>query len=418
MQSLQLAQSSDPSSRPHIPVLDGLRGVAVLLVLLFHLSRLGGASWPDRAFAGVFRAGWAGVDLFFVLSGFLITGILHDTVGERHYFRNFYARRALRIFPLYYALLAAAFLVYPAVAPAIRADRDWRLFLDGQRWFWVYLGNQRLAAVGGAQMNFGHLWSVAIEEQFYLVWPLLVWCVPRRTMLLLSVALAAETAILRAWLLAHGGVPVVLVGVHVPTSPYAVYLLTATRLDGLALGSAVALWSRGPRGWAPLARVARPVAAFAALALVAVAWIDHGLGPQAHWTQRVGFSAIALLAAAVLVRAVTAPASSRTARVLGHAALRHVGRYSYALYLLHYPILWWLENIGLRIGRVATVAGSQLPGQVVFFAVAGGASYAAARITWVVIERPFLGMKRWFAGDVRREATPVAVDDPATRLVA
>ena len=416
MQSLQIAESSDASARRHIPVLDGLRGLAVVLVLLFHLSRLSGATWADRALARVFGAGWAGVDLFFVLSGFLITGILADTAGKRHYFRNFYARRALRIFPLYYVLLAAAFLVYPALAPAIRADHDWRLFLDGQRWFWAYLGNVRLAAVGGAQMNFGHLWSVAIEEQFYLVWPLLVWFVPRRSMLIASVALAGATAIFRAWLLAHGGAAVVIGGVHVPTSSYAVYLLTATRLDGLALGSAVALWARGPRGWAPLARWARPVAVVAALAVAAVAWADHGLGPQAHWTQRVGFTAIALLAAAVLVRAVTAPTSSRTVRVLGHAALRHIGRYSYALYLLHYPTVWWLEKFGLRIGRVATVAGSQLPGQIVFFAVAGGASYAAARVTWVVIERPFLGMKRWFEGG--EERVPLAAEVGERRLVA
>lgn len=412
----QLAQTAPPAppARRHIPVLDGLRGLAVVLVLLFHLDRLSGAAWPDRVLARLFGAGWVGVDLFFVLSGFLITGILVDTAAQRNFFRNFYARRALRIFPLYYALLVVGFAVYPTFAPAIHADRDWRLFLDGQWWFWSYLANIRLAAVGGAQMNFGHLWSVAIEEQFYLVWPLLVWWLSRRTLLAVALSLAVGAFLLRLWMLAHGGAAVAVAGVHVPTTPYAVYLLTATRIDGLALGAAVALWARGPRGWSPLARWATPAVAASVAVVVAVAWADRGFGPQARWTQRIGFSAIAILAAALLVRAVTAPSSSRTARVLGHAALRHVGRYSYGLYLVHYPILWWLESFGLRIGRVATLGGSQLPGQVVFFAVAGGASYAAARLTWICLERPCLALKRFFEGD----APPAPAYDVAPAQLA
>ena len=206
----QLAQTAPPAppARRHIPVLDGLRGLAVVLVLLFHLDRLSGAAWPDRVLARLFGAGWVGVDLFFVLSGFLITGILVDTAAQRNFFRNFYARRALRIFPLYYALLVVGFAVYPTFAPAIHADRDWRLFLDGQWWFWSYLANIRLAAVGGAPMNFGHLWSVAIEEQFYLVWPLLLllawrlgrrWASPERSALVAASIATAGSLVVALW---------------------------------------------------------------------------------------------------------------------------------------------------------------------------------------------------------------------------
>ena len=127
-------------SAKHLPELDGIRGVAILLVLMFHflgvitpaMARQSGVLLAMRRVGGM---GWCGVDLFFVLSGFLITGILLDTKSTGRFFRNFYARRTLRIFPLYYAVLVAVFVVGPLVVPA--APGDHRLIAD-QAWFWLY----------------------------------------------------------------------------------------------------------------------------------------------------------------------------------------------------------------------------------------------------------------------------------------
>jgi hypothetical protein len=125
----------------HIPALDGLRGVAVLLVVQYHITIYGGfqpASLLERVVYVTSRAGWSGVDLFFVLSGFLITRILYASKGSEYFFRHFYIRRALRIFPLYYATLAVFFLAGPLVFPA---DESFQRLQSVQAWYWAYLVN-------------------------------------------------------------------------------------------------------------------------------------------------------------------------------------------------------------------------------------------------------------------------------------
>lgn len=156
---------STNSSSNHIPSLDGYRGLAVLLVISFHfLSRTG--TGPLAVIASV---GWSGVDAFFVLSGYLITGILYRRRGTHGFFRDFYARRALRLFPLYYFILVAIFLLTPLL------HVRWRL---GQLPFFFYGANfslsvdQTLGFVGPLRLQ--HLWTLALEEQFYLLWPWVV----------------------------------------------------------------------------------------------------------------------------------------------------------------------------------------------------------------------------------------------------
>ena len=132
----------------HLPALDGMRGVAILLVLICHSVLYGGIdarTFFDHAFVRLALSGWVGVDLFFVLSGFLITGILCDTQGGAHYFRNFYARRVLRIFPLYYGFLALLFLGIPVL---VEAGLPFRVPSQEGIWYWTYLVNVRIAFAG------------------------------------------------------------------------------------------------------------------------------------------------------------------------------------------------------------------------------------------------------------------------------
>lgn len=162
--------STGSGSRHHLQELDGLRGFAILLVLCSHLVSLppGGRSpFVDRLVGMILGLGWVGVDLFFVLSGFLITGILVQSRGGPHYFRNFYARRSLRIFPLYYLFLAIATFI----SPLLLSPESILTLPKEHAWvYWLYLSN-----FGGKPSEaFAHTWSLAVEEQFYLVWPAIV----------------------------------------------------------------------------------------------------------------------------------------------------------------------------------------------------------------------------------------------------
>jgi peptidoglycan/LPS O-acetylase OafA/YrhL len=227
----------------HVPALDGIRGLAILMVMLYHLT-LPPAAALDRVWAGIASFGWAGVDLFFVLSGFLITGILFDAKGGKHYFRNFYARRTLRIFPLYYAVMMVLLVIVPRL-PFAHAAR-YAAASGDQIWYWTYLSNFALG--WRHEWNLGSLdlaWSLAIEEQFYLLWPAVVFLLGRRALIgicgaVIVAALAARTA-LTLW------------GAH----PIPIHVLTPCRMDSLALGALVALAARGPRGVAVLVPAAR-----------------------------------------------------------------------------------------------------------------------------------------------------------------
>src|SRR5687768_1805284 len=186
--SVQTTSVTPPS---HWPALDGLRGTAVIAVLVCHYAVL----LPRTPAVGLLEIGWAGVDLFFVLSGFLITGILLDARGTPHYLRNFYARRALRIFPLYYGFLAVTLLVSLAVKLAPGASHEGlRHLWAAQPSLWTYTANYWMPAQT-AWSPWSEvvipLWSLSVEEQFYLVWPLVVCRLSERGLVRLCVGIVA-----------------------------------------------------------------------------------------------------------------------------------------------------------------------------------------------------------------------------------
>src|SRR6266550_2788258 len=180
-----------------IASLDGLRGCAILLVLLFHFTAR--APYPtDHAsirLQSVFDLGWSGVDLFFVLSGFLITGLLIDAKGSAGYFKVFYARRALRILPLYYGTLVVMF-VLPYLLTSVMNPTYITPFRD-QIWYWGYLQNYHYLTNAWSDIA-GPFWTLAIEEQFYLVWPLVVLLLSRKHLLRLCFAVIVGALLYRA----------------------------------------------------------------------------------------------------------------------------------------------------------------------------------------------------------------------------
>ncbi len=371
----------------HIQALDGLRALAVAAVILYHARVTLAGGGIVRGYEVAALAGWVGVDLFFVLSGFLITGILLDSKGGDHYFRNFYVRRTLRIFPLYYGVLIVVLVILPRFLDT--SDPGQQTILHEQGWLWTYTTNLEVWRWGGklftsGWMSLTHFWSLAIEEQFYLVWPLLVWLLSRRGLTIAAVAIVIAAPILRAAMLAGG------------VSPAIVYEVTPCRLDPLALGALAAVLVRARPEW--VGRASLGMAAAGALGVLAVAAIEHGFDAEAYGVQTIGLSALALGFGGAVLRAADG------ARWLEHRALTTIGKYSYGIYVFHALLL----PVYKRILTPTTLAGA-----IAYLALVFGASVAIAAVSWHVYERRFLALKdRWAPTSARGRAEAV----PAARV--
>jgi peptidoglycan/LPS O-acetylase OafA/YrhL len=383
-----------------IPALDGLRGIAVLLVMIYHFA----AAWyfstspVDVAYSRFSGAGWMGVDLFFVLSGFLITGILHDSRERDGYFSSFYGRRVLRIFPLYYAFVL---LVVPLAAQLLPGDPGPPVAALHAKsgWYLGYAVNFMVALEGAwksAVLHTAHLWSLAVEEQFYLLWPPLVLLLSRRALIRTSVALVVVAVAARIAFVVAGADPV------------AAYVLPFTRMDALLLGGLVALAARELGSIAPLARHAPRVLLGAGLvAVAALATAAPRQGWASPWMQTVGFTAIAAFFAAVLVTAVAADESTRWGRILRAPSLRTFGKYSYALYIFHPLVLGVLQANGWGAVRFASLGvGVQIGVHLIFTAFATLVTLAVAWLSWNLMEKHFLKLKSRFSTRPKAIAVP------------
>lgn len=371
--------------RGHLPALDGLRGIAILLVIVSHYL---GPYWRSATI------GWTGVNLFFVLSGFLITGILLDSKAKPHYFRNFYARRTLRIFPLYYLALVLIFLVAPRF-PSLNTE-DFREVARNQAWLWTYtmnfyvglkteLGTVDPFSSGWVQTL--HFWSLCVEEQFYLLWPAVVLLCSRRGLMLVTAVCFIGAWCLRAYF------------VFQAENVTASYFLMPCRMDDLATGAFIATALRSPDGLRKL-RTFAPGLTVLSLWVLLGGWMYLGDFFQLDGSVQVlCYSAFALLYGCLLIFALAAGPSNIFVRLLNLRVLRSYGKYSYAIYMVH----WGLS--GLLFSRIAPLEtlerqlGSQnaaLGARVVIVAVV---SYGIAFLSWHLFERHFLKLKSRFYAD-------------------
>ncbi|MEE8451941.1 MAG: acyltransferase [Thermoguttaceae bacterium] len=380
---------AEPLSRRHIPALDGLRGVAILLVLGFHFAAafpLVPESFAERLVDGLLQSGWCGVDLFFVLSGFLITGILYDTKSTSRYFRNYYARRVLRIFPLYYALLIACFVVIPRLSLLSTADCS-RISAD-QPWYWLFCSNLKIAMDGSPSFGFvsglaALTWSLAIEEQFYLMWPLLVFACRRTTLLRICAVMVVGALALR-------------VGLILADVPRAsIYVLTPCRFDGLALGAAISLVLRGQIDPERIRSIARKVLVVSGVALGGIFTWYGSLHAGLAITQSLGLTLLAFLFGALLTLAVLSSPENRIVRIANMRGLRIFGKYSYAIYLLHQLVFAGIER-AIPPSDLSRWLGSGLPAYFGCLIVVSALSLLAAMASWYLFERHFLRLKRFF----------------------
>lgn len=309
------ATSRKPSGI-HYQSLDGLRGIAVIMVLLFHAG-------PDLG--RWVHLGYTGVTLFFVLSGFLITGILIDSREAVNYFTSFYARRALRIFPIYYLTIICIFLIAPRFFPTARIPPEHdRLF------YFLYLNNwTRLLQQPNNLEYTGHMWSLAVEEQFYWLWPLVIFKTSERALKWVCLA-TIVLGIGAGMYLSHAGASSDSVGRN-----------TLVALPSLMLGALCAISFRHPPAVAHMKK--RPgLFLFTGLALVAVFAItsrSRYAGSSIRWFSGMGL----ILAFAILVlSALLGPGVYKY--LLAVAPLRRIGRYSYGMYVYHIPFYTFFDR--------------------------------------------------------------------------
>jgi len=365
-----------------IPALDGLRGIAIILVMQHHFTYYRPTTGIGGMITSVLVFGWAGVDLFFVLSGFLITGILLDTRDSGRYFTTFYARRTLRIFPLYYLILFIAFVVLPYF-PALNSvliAQDESVEMPPQWPYWLYLTNFSIADRGWVHwVDVG--WSLAIEEHFYLVWPLVIWLCPPRLVAWLCTAIFVAEVFARAFARASD------------VDVLRIYVVTWYRLDGFVIGALLAVALR--RGIMPaLNRLVPAVVIVGVAGLIAVTI----LGGHTWWwnrrMQQFGYSLIAVLAGAMLVSAISRPADSLWPRMLSAGWLRAFGKYSYCLYLIHLPVMRVVRAYVFNPAEHEAIA--PWVGQVLFYPLAAAPGFALAWLSWRWFEAPILRLKARF----------------------
>jgi peptidoglycan/LPS O-acetylase OafA/YrhL len=367
------------SSSGHLPALDGIRGLAIIWVVLHNTTDLLPPTLhgTSHLLAFLVHPGWIGVQLFFALSGFLITGSLLDTQRATNYFRAFYARRALRILPLYYTVLILLLIVAPALhlGPTIlQANAKEQLSL------WSFTVNWTHAAPYG----FAHFWSLAIEEQFYLFWPFIVHRLSARRLFAVCLYIAMIGIFIRGVMVFDGA------------SSWTVYTATTSRLDALALGAAGACLVRIPAARAWLASRLTAVNLAALTIFVVGVPVTRGYDTDAFLCQIYGYTVLALCSA-ILVTAAAADGEQVSptilVRILSWPLLRSWGKYSYAIYIFHQLIhkLWgepWM---------VSTFASRPPAHTVYLYSVAIGlVSFGAAYLSYQLFEKHFLKLKVLF----------------------
>ena len=373
MPVVQPEVTGEAVGRGRIVELDGLRAFAILPVLVFHLGPTQG---PLAGVQPLSKLGWMGVDLFFVLSGFLITSILVGSAGKPNYYRNFIARRALRILPLYYGCV----VVFTIMTYYASDGEAWKSFArwGGPGWFLCYVGNIRAAMLNElpvAALGFVPLWSVQVEEQFYLLYPVLVALCSFRTLRRVLAGCVVAALVLRSFTL-----------IQFPVSgEVARFVLMPLRMDALALGGLVALANREGRlrSYKTLCRWCLLGGGVALCCIIVFA------GPTQFSAamQSIGYTLIAAVFASVLVLVLVA--EKKRPAILRWAPLVYTGQIAYGLYILHTPAQWIVRTAASQVVQCER-------GGTLHFLLAMSASYVAAAISWKFFESRILALKERF----------------------
>jgi peptidoglycan/LPS O-acetylase OafA/YrhL len=356
-----------------VPELDGIRGIAIAFVIVFHLQEILFLELPStmsvKIASRILGLGWVGVDIFFVLSGFLITGILLRNNDTQSFWTNFYTKRFFRIVPAFLVVFLIVLMFLPRVP--LRIVMIYVFFLAN----WTIVNGTEIPTMG-------HIWSLAVEEQFYLLWPVVARRLTKNHLLYTSLVLAVFSIILR----------IVLYEMRI--NPYVIYKITPTRLDGLAVGSAIAIAMQLQRPkeflkryWITIswASVAIWLSGFCILKFSYFSW-----KPMSTVFATPG---VEILAGMYIFASLEAELPSKIQIILSNPTLGWLGRRSYGLYLIHEPIhhaaTHFLQT--MKMNRPSERFGLNLCSTVSVLAV----SLALTEISWRFVELPALRLSKF-----------------------
>ena len=350
----------------HISALDGLRAFAVLAVMFHHYGEY--YLLPIHPGASLLRITveslGMGVDLFFVLSGFLITGILLDALGKPYFFKRFYWRRGLRIWPLYYLFLAGMLLIHPQMFSRI-----------GVAPFALYYRNF-LGPDRASDIYIGQFWSLCVEEQFYLVWPVVLFFLPKQWRLRLIAVLVAAAFCFRIYFSSKG------------VDPYVIYRLPMCHMDGLLAGATLAVLTRIGIEEQTF-RKACWISFFAGMACLMA--LDSSLLPKLNFILApFAITSSALLFGGIVGISIRAH-GSRTRAFLGSRFLAAISKRSYAMYVFHLLPLYASVAI---LDRAKSLPMESAPALLLMISV-GMVTYGMAWLSWQFMEEPVLRLKKW-----------------------
>ena len=365
--------------------LDGLRGIAIILVIALHtFGRANNfTQHPILLFiTSLTSIGWVGVDIFFVLSGFLITSILLRTKEEKNYFKNFYVRRILRIFPLYYLGIAVILLFIPVLDPDFAPEIPRALpylLLYQQNWM------ELISDVNFTQ----HLkvtWSLAVEEQFYLIWPAIVYFIRKETLLKISAGVILFSLLTR--------IPAVLLSNDINLVTKFFFYNTITRFEGLIMGGMLAIAFTWTNWKEQIRKIAMPVFLPAILTFIILFIGPFPQGSQPDYNYMAltmgRFTIAALFATALVAILVTYPETTMFRGFFRNKILTFFGKYSYSMYLFHVPVaivllevLWHTQLRGWKMYSAYVV-------------LTFGATVLISLLTWRLLEKHMLNLKKYF----------------------
>jgi peptidoglycan/LPS O-acetylase OafA/YrhL len=383
-----------------IAALDGLRGLAVILVFLIHATIITPRSLPGTVLVSATFLNGFGPFLFFGLSAYLITSILRRRVGKPGYYRRIYLSRGLRILPVYYLFIAGTLLVLPRVISEHYLEFSQTYHADWA--YWIFLQNFIVGFHGAPQHKMLDVsWTLAVDFQFFLVWPVAVRYLSRDWLVWLCGAMVALALVTRTYLVFFTSLP------H-----DAPYYFTPARLDAFGFGALVALLGDNPR---TLLRL-RPYAKVIAACIVPVIWtylrIEHRLGlsfnpsviqSAGYFSRTLGDTIASLGAACLILCCVTGTPASLSTRVFSARPMTFLGTRAYGFFLMHLPVIWLVRTSFFGpddptgtiqpLFAMVPVLNTFVPDQLLFYAICFPIAVVLASLSYALVERPIIEYK-------------------------